>query len=257
MKKIIVPVLCALLLCVTAHAQDIIVDKKSGLVKVDGKDAFYLVPTNKTFLSKDLRLENLNHKELAYIRTEDSNPSGRPGEGLTFTFSATGNYCDASDYVSFNTSKSLAKAIVAARLIENDAISEEAERKFIAMNKGTFLRNPNTPKPAEVNVTVNNGTAPGGAAPAQPADILVKENRIYNNSELVGSFKKSSNNGIDEVAVYAKDDSKIATAKHVAGDANADWDIILADGKKITVLYNATTPLEKLFKYLADKGLLK
>jgi hypothetical protein len=244
----------------TSFAQDIIVDKKTGLVKVDGKDAFYLTPTNKTFLSKDLRLENINHKELAYIRTEDHAPN-RPGEGLTFTFSATGNYCDASDYVSFNTSKTLARAIVAARLIVNDEISEEAERKFIVIHKGTFLKDPDAPRPAEVNVTVNNNTPAANnnasATPPQPADILVKENRIYNNSELVGSFKKSVSGPLDVISVYSKDDTKVADAKHVTNDNNADWDIILADGKKVTVLYNTTTPLEKLFKYLVEKGHLK
>jgi hypothetical protein len=241
-------------------AQDIIVDKKTGLVKVDGKDAFYLVPTNKTFLSKDLRLENINHKELAYIRSENIQ-EGQTRQYMTFTFSATGNYCDASDYISFNTSKTLAKAIVAARLIVNDEISEDAERKFIVMHKGSFLKDPNAPKPAEVNVTVNNNTAAAGsgtpAAPAQPADILIKENRIYNSSELVGSFKKSVSGTLDVISVYSKDDTKVADAKHVANDNNADWDIVLADGKKVTVLYNATTPLEKLFKYLVEKNYLK
>jgi hypothetical protein len=260
MKMIVSLVILFTTVTANIFAQDIIADKKTGLIKVDGKDAFYLVPVNKTFLSKDLRLENINHKELAYIRTENYQ-ANQGGQELTFTFSATGNYCDASDYVSFNTSKTLAKAIVAARLIVDNEISEEAERKFLIMNKGTFLKDRNAPKPAEVNVTVNNNTPPANSntspAPSQPADIQVKENRIYNNSELAGSFKKTVSGTLDVITVYSKDDTKVADAKHVTNDNNADWDIILADGKKVTVLYNAATPLEKLFKYLVEKGYLK
>ena len=38
-------------------------------------------------------------------------------------------------------------------------------------------------------------------------------------------------------------------------NANADWNLsTTADGQTTQLLYNSTTPLEKLFKYLAEKG---
>lgn len=75
---------------------------------------------------------------------------------------------------------------------------------------------------------------------------------------MIGSFKKSTGaDNITSISVYNKDDSKIATATHNDADPNADWELIpAADNKSIQLLYNTTTPLEKLFKYLAEKGFL-
>jgi hypothetical protein len=262
MKKIFPIVLLLFFSAAGVVAQSVSVDKKTGLVKVEGKDAFYLIAVNQVLWDKDFRLENLEHKELAYLKSVQGRSVTNPAPGsegyYTVTFSATGNYCDISEFSGLNIMKSLARDIASARLIENGAISAEAERKFIVMHHGVFLKDPNA-RGVDVNVTVNNAPPAGAAPAAAPADISVKGDKIYNNGEMIGLFRKQDIDGKTmQVTVYGKDDNKVAEARHPLNDDNADWEVTLAaDGKKVSLLYNVATPLEKLFKYLADKGYLK
>ena len=102
---------------------------------------------------------------------------------------------------------------------------------------------------------INNPAGTNTNTPAATADILVKGFNIYNNSELIGSFKRNvSADSTLFINIYKKDDNKVCTATHSLKAADADWDIRFSDNKVITLLYNPTTPLEKLFKYLAEKG---
>lgn len=258
MKKIIT-LFITCLIAVVSFSQDIEVDKNTGLVKVDGRDSFYLIKKNKGIMGwADLSFQNLNKEELAYFtdkKTEDLPYNERGSHVGTFykvTFTETGNTANIFPDA-FSGIKAIAKKIINAGLIKDNQVNAKAERSFIISNDGKIFREPND-KP--ITVVVKTEPAVNPAVQKAPADILIKENKIYNNSELAGSFKKLTDaNNITTISVYNKDDSKIATATHNNADANADWNLsTMADGKTTQLLYNNSTPLEKLFKYLAEKG---
>lgn len=146
MKKLLLAI--ALLLQLTpAIAQKIEVEKKTGLIIVDGTPSFYLTSRNRVLFSSDYALENLQHQELAYLKALQQ-PTYSPASGnstetyYNMTFSQSGNSCELHGFTSFSVIKSLGRSIAAARLIQNNQISREAERKFVMMYNGVFVQDP-------------------------------------------------------------------------------------------------------------------
>lgn len=246
MKQIITSVL--ILSSATIWAQDVSLDKETNMVKVDDKETFYLTPKNKQFMESDYSLEDLSHKELAYLKFNKYSSNVY----YTMVFTKSGNQCTLGNLGTFGTQKHLAKMIAGANLVQNNEVSPEEERKFVILHGGTYVSN-TPPPPAAPAVPV--------AAPqqehkvSQPADISVKGVNIYNNSELVGMFKTSKKDNVTTISVYNGHDVMVCRATHPDDNENADWELTL-DGKTVMVLYNPTTPLERLFKYLAEKGYL-
>lgn len=249
MNRLFVLMLGLLSLSLSATAQDVDVDKKTGLVQVDGVDAFYLTPKNKQLFVSDYSLENLQHKELAYLKY-----TSYPNVSYYYmVFTKTGNQCMLKDNIVLGNIKHLAKMIAGANLVQANAVSEEEERKFIILHNGTFIRDPAaTPPPAVVEKII---VASDNQRKTQVADIMVKENKIYNSSELVGVFKKTTEQDVTYITVYNANDAMICKASHPDKNKDADWNLLL-DDKAVTLLYNPSAPLEKLFKYLVEKGYL-
>jgi hypothetical protein len=253
-----------LLVALNITAQDVSLDKKTDLVTVDGKPSFYIFITQKRGLGvSDYSLQNLEKKELASFSPIKgdvyNNITHRYDETtyLQIVFSKTGNSAVIKELNAFGVQKSLAKTVAKALLVKDNDIDAEAERNFIVKLKGVFLKDPNAP---QINVTVNAPptNASTNTPPSVPADISIKANNIYNNSELAGSFKKSiSADSVLTIITYNKKDEKVATATYTYKNPDADWVVMFADGVKSSVLYNTNTPLEKLFKYFWEKGLLK
>ncbi len=245
-------------ICVTmmVSAQEVDVDKSTGLVKVNGVDSFYAVKKNKALFSFDISIQNKNKEELAFLKYFDVNTlpweerANHSGLYYRITFSRSSNTVNV--FPGLSTLKSVAKVFVSNKLIVNDAIEPAAEKLFVVSNKGTLFQDP-TPTP--INVVINNPAGTNTNTPATTADILIKGFNIFNNSELIGFFKKNvSADSTLFINVYKKDENKVCTATHSLKAADADWDIHFSDNKVITLLYNPATPLEKLFKYLAEKG---
>ncbi len=258
--KYLLLVLQIMFLATTALGQDLDIDKKTGLVTVDGKEAFYLTAKNKVLWQADYSLENLSHEELAYLKAEKGREwNGASGsyQDVTWysvTFSKSGNYCELHNYTSLNIRKSLAKDIAAARLVVNGSISPEAEQKFVVMHNGTFLKNQNAAAPPIV-VNVNNSPS-SAASGTTAASIALNGEKIYNNDALVGTFRTATSAGVTTVSVYGASDNKIATARHKDA-SDDDWEVVLsADNKSLQLRYYKETPLLKLFKALAERGYL-
>lgn len=251
-----------LFVTLTAFAQKVEVDKKSGLVTVNGQPSFHLIAKRKVLWQSDYALENLDGKELAYLKAEEGenwNNATRSYEKSTFygiTFTQSGNYCQIRDYNSLSVIKSLAKEIAAARLVQNGAISPEAEQKFVVMHKGQFLLDPNA-TPAVV-VNVGNGQTPVAAEPTIPrpvtsANVSLSGEKIYNNDELIGNFRRKNEEGFTVLAIYSRDDNKVATARHKE-NSDEDWEVVLSNGSKISLRYYAKDGEQRLLKYLVEKG---
>jgi len=246
----------ALLCAFQLAAQSVDVDKKTGLVSLDDKDAFYLVPKSMGLMENDYSLQNLDHKELAYLKHQSATRY-RNGSSSTVTeylmvFTKTGNQCILTGFSLIGgIIKPIAKMVAGANLVQNGEVSEEEERKFITLHHGSFVK---SAAPFEKVIVVNNSNdnAPRNLA---PADISLKETNIYNNSEMVGVFKRSEETGVMTISVYNNSDALVCKATHPVDNPNADW-TLAADGKTATILYNTAAPLEKLFKYMVEKGIL-
>lgn len=243
----------ACLVCSTLYTwgQDIEIDKKTNLVKVDGVESFYLVPKNKAMMGlSDFALENLAHQELAYFKHETNANSS---SDMTFfvVFTKTGNGCTLYNFNIFNVMKPLAKTIAAANLVEHDAISMEAERKFVVMHHGFFMDHPS----ANSQETFTAGNTTPSNANIPPAEVMVKDQKIYNHSELVGMFAVAKNETHTTITVYTLMDAVVCKAKHENGNDEADWNVDVTS-KVVTVLFHKEAPLEKLFSYLIEKGYL-
>ena len=256
MKK---SILTLLLICfsIAVFAQEVDVDKSTGLVKVNGIDSFYAIKKNKAMFSFDISIQNKNKEELAFLKYFDVNTLSweergtRSGLYYRLTFSKTSNTVNV--FPGMSTLKWVAKMVVTNKLIVNNEIEPAAERLFVVSNKGNLFQDPN---PAPINVIINNPAATNTTATKTPAaEILIKGFNIYNNSELIGTFKKNvSADSVQFINVYKKDDNKVCTATHSLKLPDADWDIRFTDDKLITLLYNPSQPLERLFKFLVEKG---
>ena len=264
------PVCLFLVLLITTlagFAQKIAVNKETGLVKVNNVASFYLAPVTVGFMKKDYSLQNLQHNEIAYLKAiqvidySANDLNNQRESAFQFTFRNTGNFCNISG-IGFSVMKFLAKKIIENKLIVNNQFNPGAEKQFIVSNGGTIVKENSRVEFNETAFTPNENKETKQTE-NKPSVITIKENAVYNNNEPVGSFKKEvvaanqNNSSTETIYIYAKDDTKVATAQHLLNDQNADWHIfILSTEKKVTILYNSINPLEKLFKYLVDKNIL-
>jgi hypothetical protein len=246
----------------SSFAEDIDVDKKTGLVKINGKETFFLTSKNSSMMgASDYALENLDHKELAYLKKDEVRGwrNGRETSELIYimVFTKSGNQCTLSGFsILFGVMKPLAKQIAGANLVQNGEVSAEEERKFIVLHDGTFFNKPAPAPPIQQAApTTIIVTEKAAAKPIAPASIQLKEDKIYNNSEQVGVFKTTKDGDYDVIKIYSSSDALVCTARHQSNNNNDDWKLQL-DDKATSILYDSTNPLEKLFKYLVEKGIL-
>ncbi len=313
MKKVLLA-LVLLLQLTPAIAQKIEVEKKTNLISVDGTPSFFLMPRNRILFTADYTLENMQHRELAYLKAVQQ-PTYSPAAGSStetfyvMTFSQSGNSCELHGFTSFSVIKSLARSIAAARLVQNNQVSREAERKFVVMYNGSFVQDPSDdrgrnddrgryddgrnsrddqygndrnrrnddPRSGDRrndrtddgrgydNNRDNNGRndnehdnndQQGNVAPA-PLNINIVNNKIYDGDELLGTFKKvaAAPKGQTAYTVYDAVNKKVAAVKHT-NNTTEEWQITLADGKKVMIRYREDSPLVKLFQAMAEKGYL-
>ncbi|MEN9522510.1 MAG: hypothetical protein RL065_887 [Bacteroidota bacterium] len=249
-----------LTLTINAFAgDDIDVDKKTGLVKVNGKETFYLSAKNASIMGvSDFALENLEHKELAYLKKEEVRGwrNGHETSDLIYqmVFTKSGNQCTLTGVSAlFGVIKPLAKQIAGANLVQNGEISQSEERKFIVLHNGSFFEKPAAPAPVQAPTIIV--TEKPVSKPSAPASIQLKDDKVYNNSEQVGIFKVSKDGDFDVIKIYNTADALVCTARHKSNDNNDDWKLQI-DDKAATILYDSSNPLEKLMKYLVEKGIL-
>lgn len=246
----------------TVLAQVIDYDKKTGLVLVDGKEAFYFTSMGRG-LVPDFKLENLEHKELAFYKNfktgEEYNTYSRQMQDVyvfRVTFSNSLNTCD----VQMNTPKFIIKDIVNYGLIKNGAIDPLAEERYVLGNGGQLQRN-NEPSKVIVNVASPENAAPGNTPKLSPSitfeDIRIENDQIYNKDNWLGSYKISSSNGVSTVVVYDGTDNKVAIATHEDNSEN-DWSVIVMENsQKVEIRHYTQAALNRLFFSLVQRNVLK
>jgi hypothetical protein len=273
MKKLLLA-LALFLPLVPAIAQKIDVEKRTGLISVDGTPSFYLTSRNRALFTTDYTLENLQHQELAYLKAQRLPAYTTGGSTETFyvmTFSRSGNTCELHGFTSFSIIRSLAKSIAAARLVQNNEISREAERKFIMMYNGVFLQDPSEGRRRDNgydrnsaddrNAVLQSENTPDGntaTAPRAPLDINISNGKIYDGDELLGTYKTMGTVPAGEKAytLYDTDGKKLASIRRTNGPDD-DWQVTMAaDNRKVRIRYRAESPLVKLFTAMAEKGYL-
>jgi hypothetical protein len=149
----------------------------------------------------------------------------------------------------------LAKTIVSANLVENNSISTASERKFVTMNNGTFFINPNSETKKDPNIVVNvNTDKTNNIQKSKSISLLLKNEKVYNNDELVGTYKSIKTESKTTITIYNAQGEQVCFASHPNND-NDDWDLDI-NGTKKKLLYNPNSPLEKLFTYFIEKEIL-
>jgi hypothetical protein len=225
----------------TAFCQDFEIDKKSGLVTVDGKDMFYMVSKKHDLFTKDFSLQDLKNNELVFFTyTSVDKPRhyyDQEKEKDVFyraVFTKSGSTCNIPFEGAFGSMKSLVKKVVAANLVTKNGISQEEERKFVTMYGGYF-----------------RSSAPEYKAAA----IVLDGTKIFNGKNLIGSFKKIEAGQQTVITVYSTSGLVVCNASYSKTANGGDW-LINVNGQEKSFLYDSTAPFEKLFAYLADAKLL-
>ena len=179
------------ILSFNAVAQEIKYDKKTGLVLVNGKEAFYFTSVGNVF-DPAYKLEDLNHKELAFFKTfktgeeYSSNAGGMVGVYVyRVTFSNSLNTCDVKQFAS----KIILKDIVNYGLVKNGEIDSSAEERYVLGNGGQLQRN-NEPSKVVVNVVSQEAIPPANSVSPTVAitfeDVLLRTTMVLT---LIGTLR--------------------------------------------------------------------
>jgi hypothetical protein len=242
MKKILFLVVGFLVFTTRITAQDIDINKKTGLVKLNGEEAYYLKSTNKILFVGDFSLQNINGVELAYLKTEQIENTNDNLENIivgmylkyTITFTQSGNKCNFYNISAFNTRKALVKLFNKTGLIKNGLIDAEAEEKFITDNGGVYNKN-------------------NSSDLAKPKSGLISFNaeKIYENEAVIGNYTTTKNNDTITVTVYNTANELVCNAIHPFKDS-VEWQITFYNNIIHKIEYNTSSPLEKLVSYLIE-----
>ncbi len=241
-KALIIALICALPF--TGFSQSIDVNKDNGLVSVNGKGVFYMISKNKVMWEADYVLTNLDNKELAYFKLtkkivyDEHLKNHNEIQYYVLTFDQPGDHCDIKDYMDDTTTivKALAKEIVSGNLVQGNEINKEKEEEFVIKHDGKIkLQEHKTP---DTRILIN-----------------IKDNKIYNNGDLIGTYKKLPIDEMIALQVYNTSQNKVAEVTHE--ENGASWTIITpVDQKKDYLDYDKSSPMESLFKYLVEKKYL-
>lgn len=291
MKRLLLSALLLLSVLPSLFAQRVAFDKKAELIVVDGAPAFYLKGTRRVVFQSDFALENLKHRELAYLKVMQQRIFS-PLYGYTtetfyiMTFAGSGNYCEIHGLPGFSMFKALGKYIAASRLIRNDEIDPVAERRFIRMNYGFFRKGESRDRPDAQqdresivqedwrnNSRNNRADDPrntyGGRPPrnnrdtddavntsSSAADVSIENNRIYDKDVLVGTYTQQpgQEKGAIAITISNAKGRKVATARRA--NTTSDWEVKTTDGALFTLKYNRESPLVGLFTSLVERQYL-
>ncbi|MGN6567438.1 MAG: hypothetical protein ACTHJ0_05785 [Flavipsychrobacter sp.] len=231
-------------------------NKETGLVKVKGKPQFYIERKNAIAWEADYRVDDLQHKEIAYFKLEkgyhySTNIHNHDQvQYYTLTFTQTSAHCDVRDFLNSPTIiKSLATLLVKEKLVQDGNVNDAEVNRYIEANRGfsTVTYGDSTQKQlADTSLERQNLT---GA-------ISMKEGFIYYNQQSIGSYQKTDiDTDLVLIQVFALNRQKVAEVTHATGDE--DWTIItVVDQDRKTLKYDADKPLETLFMFLLRKKYL-
>jgi hypothetical protein len=245
-----------LLFSVTTYAQKIDVDRKSGLVTVDGDAYCYITPTTKSFVRQFL-VQNLQHQDLIFVSENEARRYNREtqtfeGDDYRVVFLSTHNWCTAKSVgAGFNNYQKIARLLVKEHLLQDNAVLPESERLFIRANHGVFATRiePATQPARSAPIAAAGDTSKGAYAYID----MLNGDKFLRNGKVVGSFSRSGSTP-ETLHFYGANDVKVATAVR-SGD---EWELTtLSDKQTVILRYNSTTPIDKLFGYLLEKASLK
>ncbi|MBA3829690.1 MAG: hypothetical protein H0X33_12185 [Taibaiella sp.] len=253
MKKVIL-ILVVIGAALAGKAQDatvktLEVDKRSGLVSVNGTPSFYMIAKAVVAWEADYSLQGMDHRELAYFklakgyRYNNTVHNHDQVQYYSLTFANTGAHCNIWKYLTDRTIvRSLARMVAEAQLIKGSSIDEENEKRFVLAHEGWLT-------PDGANATLpTSGTVPGNDSFNGP--ITMHNDFINYGQEVVGTYKtKNIDSELTLVQIYNVARTEVAEATHIKGDEN--WTFITpVDQKKHTLKYEKEDTLQYLFRYL-------
>jgi hypothetical protein len=251
-----------------ALAQKDKIDWKDDVITVNGAPYAKMVRKSKYLGIYDYSISGFTGPELLYVETERNGDwyydqalrTNVQHWGYEFNFIGSGSKV----IMDFRPVDGLAKTIVENKLILNNAIDPEAERRFIQLYNG-YTPMPVQPATPAVVVNVNGGTGTPPAEPAAPAKskspVVLEGNTILQDGSTIGKYRDGVTAATYSqksrvVSIYNASGEKVAEAAAPTENPQ-EWTLTtMSDGKAINLLYDAPGELENLFKWLADKGYL-
>jgi hypothetical protein len=245
-----------LLFSITVCAQEIDVNRKTGLVTVNGKEYCYIQPASKGAV-KQFNVQNLQHQDLIFIsenegRQYDRETQSFVGDDYRIVFLGTHNWCTAkSDGIGFNNFQKIARLLVKEQLLQDNAVLPESERLFIRKNHGIFATRI---EPATRPVRPSSATTPKDTSNASFVYVdMLDGDKFLRNGKVVGTYSRAATTP-ETIHFYSADDVKVATAVR----RDDEWELSTnTDGKKVTLRYYSTGTIDRLFGYLLQRGYLK
>ncbi|RYZ20716.1 MAG: hypothetical protein EOO16_15720 [Chitinophagaceae bacterium] len=249
----------ALLSFALSYAQEVDVDRKSGLVTVNGREFCYIVPTGAGRV-RQFNVQNLQRQDLILVTENEgkvfnSRSQAYEGDDYRMVFLGTHNWCTANSRgLTYNNYLRIARLLVDERLIQDNSVHPEAERLFVRKNQGIFnTRIEPGKQPAQTESTSTasgaiSGKSPVAHAPASRLEVLQGDKYLID-GVVVGTFTRKG----DAVQLYSANDVKVATAVR-KGD---EWELHTpSDEKRVSLRYYEDKSIERLFRYLQEKNYL-
>lgn len=275
MKKLthIFYVIVAIFLCTNySYAQKVKYDDDT--IKVDNKPYAIMKKQSVGPLRNDFVVRGFSGTELLYFKS-----NLRPWRGYGFKFgqddelyyeiyfTATGNKANLKSY----KGSEFAKLVVENNLVKDNAIDPESEKRFMLLYNGTIAPSSN-PKPAEttpavvVNINTNsNNTGENNSSTktlaASKSPVFLNGNKIMQDDKIIGKFRQDTTSSTYSqkavvITIYSEGGEKVAEATAPVENPQ-EWSVkIVSENKSYTVLYDAPSERENLFKWLADKKYL-
>jgi hypothetical protein len=254
---------------------------KDGLVKADGKDAFYLEKRNVTILGmSDFLLKDLQKKDIAYLKAETVptyNYNNRYGSTtsntsmFTVTFMKSGNQAIINSFTSLSVPKSVARTLYNAELFAADGNLDPYKERLYCLSTGGRLLSPEYAMLPNSRIETEERYVRDPIAPKN-GDILELEtstnNLILNQGEIYykkifkGTHSRIVQKIIDEntneFLVNFFDTNNLPTYTAIYLSKNSDWVIIDKNQKQVAqIMYDAAHPLEDLIQNLISNNYIK
>jgi hypothetical protein len=220
-------------------------DETTGQITVNGEDYAKMVKKKSDVITgKDWWIMNSDDKVIIQFKTETyTTKEWKDGRYVDVTnFRVVVLFPESGSYAYVNASalgfgpKGVMKKLTRNELIADQDLDWEKTIMFINANNGRLREAPE----------------PG----ISETPITLEDNKIFQDGELIGSYKKREVDNNYEYHIYNNDGAKVATSKIEVEDP-FEWVIVDANGKEQSFMYENDADGIKMFDFLVQKGILK
>lgn len=247
-----------------SQAQNIDIDKE--IIKVDKIPYAKIAKKNVGIMRNDYIISTIDGVELIYFKCElaEYNGVGYMYGNNKLIYQVYFTQSKHKVYIEHLNLKEAAKLVVENKLLKDNKIDLEAEKRFILLNNGTWEEDDKKDK----NIVINNYISDTNAKvqkssnqipPIKKVKIEIIENRYLIDGKDYGKYKLDTMNSSFsqkeiKLSIYAEDGEKIASAVTPL-DKPEEWSLTSSRDNKISqVLYDAPNEIQTVIRWLVNKN---